>query len=146
MYGPINVEVRSNIVNYEFTLNRKITVLRGDSGTGKTNLIRLLNQYRRNSGAVRVICNHKIIGVGSENSADVFDIINKNHECIIVLDEDAINVITMSVLAREIFESDNYYLLITRDKIDTFPVGVTEIYKLVYDGKVNRFDNLSSQR
>lgn len=43
MKGKYSVFVQNNRLRYEFTVSRNITVIRGDSATGKTTLLDLLN-------------------------------------------------------------------------------------------------------
>lgn len=43
MKGKYSVFVQNNRLRYEFTISRNITVIRGDSATGKTTLLDLLN-------------------------------------------------------------------------------------------------------
>ena len=58
MKGKYNVLVQNNRLRYEFTISRNITVIRGDSATGKTTLIELLAAYDRDgeSSGVLVKC------------------------------------------------------------------------------------------
>ena len=48
MKGRHKVLVRNRKIQYEFELVRNITVIRGDSATGKTTLIDMISQYERN--------------------------------------------------------------------------------------------------
>lgn len=43
MKGKYSVFVQNNRLRYEFTISRNITIIRGDSATGKTTLLDLLN-------------------------------------------------------------------------------------------------------
>ena len=45
MKGKYSVFVQNNRLRYEFTISRNITIIRGDSATGKTTLLDLLNAY-----------------------------------------------------------------------------------------------------
>ena len=54
MVGKHRVQIGDNTVRYDFVVSRNITIIRGDSGTGKTtlyNLIQEMNQ-KKNSGIV----------------------------------------------------------------------------------------------
>lgn len=42
MKGKYSVFVQNNRLRYEFTISRNITIIRGDSATGKTTLLDLL--------------------------------------------------------------------------------------------------------
>ena len=55
MRGIHEVVVQNNRVQYKFAIRRNLTILRGDSATGKSTLIDLIAQYVRdgeNSGVV----------------------------------------------------------------------------------------------
>jgi len=56
MIGKYNVEISDNRIHYNFDIKRNITVIQGDSGTGKTSLIRMIADYERlgrGSGIIR---------------------------------------------------------------------------------------------
>lgn len=48
MIGKHHIVVESPRLKYEFTIKRNLTVIQGDSATGKTTLIELLRDYSRN--------------------------------------------------------------------------------------------------
>ena len=48
MTGKYEVIVNSRRLQYKFTINRNITILRGDSATGKTTLIDMISSYQQN--------------------------------------------------------------------------------------------------
>lgn len=45
MKGKYHIIVQNQRVRYEFDIKRNITIIRGDSATGKTTLIDLLRNY-----------------------------------------------------------------------------------------------------
>ena len=47
MKGRIDIRVSNNRAKYRFTLERNITIVRGDSGTGKTTLYDMIAEYTR---------------------------------------------------------------------------------------------------
>ena len=51
MKGKYEVIVQNRRLQYKFTINRNITVLRGDSATGKTTLIDMIAAYQQNGAA-----------------------------------------------------------------------------------------------
>lgn len=66
MIGAVRVSVKNSRNSYEFTLRRNITVLCGDSGTGKTTLYNMIDDYNlegKQSG-VSVSCNVPVIALG----------------------------------------------------------------------------------
>lgn len=61
MVGKYDLEVYNHRVHYFLTIQRNITVLQGNSATGKTELIRLINDYNLNgrSSGITVKCKAK---------------------------------------------------------------------------------------
>ena len=47
MKGSHRIIVESRKVKYDFIIKRNITILTGDSGSGKTVLIDIIHDYRR---------------------------------------------------------------------------------------------------
>ena len=47
MKGSYNFKVKSKRVVFEFSIRRNITVIKGDSATGKTTLLHMLYEYLR---------------------------------------------------------------------------------------------------
>ena len=46
MKGIIKLTVRTKKISYELELKRKISIIQGNSGTGKTNLFNILKQWK----------------------------------------------------------------------------------------------------
>jgi hypothetical protein len=141
MVGPISVKVKSNFVSYEFTLNRKVTLLRGDSGTGKTTLAWLVSNSD-NISSVRVICNYDVQAFTSKEKNALVDVLVKIENSVVIIDENWVEFLTEKFLAKIIKESSNYFLLITRKKFSMIPISVLEVYKIKSVGSVNRFENI----
>ncbi len=134
MLGIVKASVRNSRNTYSFELRRNITILKGESGRGKTTLYDMIWEYNRfgkNSG-VTVSCDRDIIAV---NGADWQESIEKHSGTVIVIDEDS-RFIRSADFARVVRDSDNYFLLITRNYLSELPISVEEIYELT--GKKNK--------
>ena len=61
MKGNIKVVVSTKKLRYELNLRRNITIIQGDSATGKTTLIQIINDYlsSRTGPGTDVICTKK---------------------------------------------------------------------------------------
>jgi len=128
MKGAYKVNIKNNRNSYTFELRRNITILRGESGRGKTTLFEMISDYNRfgkNSG-VSVSCDKDIIALAGN---DWEEVINKNPGTIIVIDEDS-QFIRSEEFAKVVRGSDNYFLLITRNYLAQLPISVDEIYEL----------------
>ena len=128
MKGAYPIRVKNNRNSYTFELRRNITILRGESGRGKTTLFEMIyeyNRFGRNSG-VAVSCDKELIALSGD---DWEGAIEKHPGTIIVIDEDS-QFIRSKDFARVLRGSDNYFLLITRNYLAELPISVDEIYEL----------------
>ena len=65
MKGKHRIIVSTKRLKYDFELRRNLTVIRGDSATGKTTLVDMIRDYVNNPYAdilVRTKCGHKNSG------------------------------------------------------------------------------------
>lgn len=58
MRGKYRVVVKNKRLHYEFEIKRNITIIKGDSATGKTTLINMIRQFANlgNSSGVDLMC------------------------------------------------------------------------------------------
>lgn len=130
MKGKISVRIRNNKNEYNFTLNRNITILCGDSGSGKTTLYRMVSDYSRAGRAsgvhAQVTDNHPITVLEGNFWLDE---IEKIRNSIVLIDEDS-SFLKSEDFAKAIRGSSNYYLLITRNYLYQLPYSVNEIYAI----------------
>lgn len=134
MRGKHAVRVENNVVRYDFELRRNITVVQGDSATGKTQLINMLLEYGDGSSesGVRLTCDKPCYVLADDrnwqlllrNTADTIVFIDEEHE-----------FITTEAFAELVKDSDNYYVLITRNRLPMLPYSVEEIYGIHESGK-----------
>lgn len=128
MHGEYKIRVKNSRNSYSFSLKRNLTILRGESGRGKTTLFDMIyeyNRYGKNSG-VSISCDRELVAIEGDNwEADI----ERNSGKIIVIDEDS-HFIRSKAFAEAVRGSDNYFLLITRNYLGQLPVSVEEIYVL----------------
>lgn len=128
MIGKHNVRVGNQKVLFNFDLLRNITVIRGDSATGKTTLIGLLSDYEalgKQSG-VTVKCDKPCrVLTGTD-----WQIRLENIKDSIVFIDEGNKFIKSEDFARAVRNSDNYYVLITRENLYNLPYSVEEIYEM----------------
>lgn len=133
MKGIHKVTIYTKRIRYDFELRRNITVIRGDSATGKTTLIDMVQEYVNNpSGSpVELICDkscYVLSGVlWREQLAGIRD-------SIVFIDEGN-EFIKTDEFAREIQKTDNYYVIATRESLPSVPYSVEEIYGIRVSGK-----------
>ncbi len=133
MKGKYHIIVQNSRVKFEFDIKRNITIVRGDSATGKTTLVSLIDTYDRlgvDSG-VEVYCSRRCLTVNNSNWESV---INSVSECIVFIDEEN-TVIKSDDFARKIKDTNNYYVIITRENLPNLPYSVEEIYGIHTSGQ-----------
>lgn len=133
MKGKYKIIVQNNRLHYEMEIKRNITIIQGNSATGKTTLIDMLRQaanYGESSG-VKVVCKVPCRILEGPDWKLILHNISGN---IIFIDEENAFIKTEE-FASAIKESDNYYVLITRENLYNLPYSVEEIYGLYSSGK-----------
>lgn len=133
MKGSHRIIVESRKVKYDFTVKRNITILTGDSGSGKTVLIELIREFRRygSDSGVLVSCDRECRTIDDENWERQ---ISEIADSIIFIDEGN-RFLTSKRFAELIQKSDNYFVIATREKLPMLPYSVNEIYGFRKSGK-----------
>ena len=133
MKGSVHIIVQNERIKYEFILRRNLTIIRGDSATGKTTLIDMISEYKSfgEESGVELFCEKKCIVVeGNGWEKQLSDVV----QSVVFVDEGNRFVSSME-FARFIQETDNYYVLVTREGLSALPYSVEEIYGIRSSGK-----------
>lgn len=128
MRGEHQVIVRNNRVQIKLLVRRNLTVLQGNSATGKTTLLELIDQFDELGAASGVMVNCDVpckVLSGRRWESELADI----HQSIVFIDEDAAFMRSHD-FARAARNSDNYYVLVAREALKQLPYSVDEIYGL----------------
>lgn len=132
---------------YMFSISRNVTVLRGDSGTGKTYIYDVISTMLRqaveatldteviisSTTGVKPQLRIPAIGSAEEQYVDV----KRQHDCLFFIDESD-PIVHTGLFNKLLSEgSDNYFIVCTREDytLSGLQVAVSEIYKLVTYGK-----------
>lgn len=128
MKGTYEVTVKNNRVQYRFIIQRNITILRGNSATGKTTLIGLIAQFERNGNksGVQLVCERKCVVLTNEFWKQK---LAETHNSLIFIDEDSDFILTEEFAAAA-KQSDCYFILVSRATLPNLPYSVNEIYEL----------------
>ena len=137
MKGKQQVKVSNRNASFRFELNRNITILCGDSGTGKTTLYRMIADHTRLGEAS---------GVNLQSSKPCVALVDLDwrhqlqgiSDSIVFIDEGMQDIFTHD-FAQTVKNSDNYYVIITREALYELPYSVDEIYELKTSGKMHTF-------
>lgn len=133
MKGQYHIIVQNNRVHYAFDVRRNITIIRGDSATGKTTLYQMIDEHTRlgDDSGVEISCEKNCRTIAP---ADWQSILPGLTEQIIFIDEDSTFIRTQE-FAAAIRNSGNYYVLITREDLPNLPYSVEEVYGIHRAGK-----------
>lgn len=128
MKGRYSITVENKRLRYDFEIKRNITIIRGDSATGKTTLINMLLNYQRlgEASGVNVKASCPLV-VAQEDDWQYR--ISSNPGSIVFVDECNHFIVTED-FAKTVKASDNYFVLILRDDLPNLPYSVEEIYGL----------------
>jgi hypothetical protein len=128
MIGKYDIEVVTRKVDYQLTVERNITILRGNSATGKSTLYRAIKQFENDGRAsgIKLTCDRPCVILEGKNWENDLKEIKQS---IVFVDEGA-KFINTEEFATAIKKSDNYYVLITRQDLGNLPYSIHEIYEL----------------
>ncbi len=126
MKGRYEIKVQNRRIRYKFSVERNITILRGDSATGKTTLIDMIAAYERNGAAsgVSVSCSKRCVVIDERNWAEE---LKKVSDSIVFIDEGD-PFIKSKEFAAAIRNTDNYYVIATRASLFALPYSIKEVY------------------
>lgn len=133
MKGKYKITIQNKKIKYEFEIRRNISVIRGDSATGKTTLVDMIREYYENGEDSGIVLN-------SEKQCTVLEGRNWKIQLqamtnsIIFIDEGNA-FISSKEFAAEIQGTDNYYVIVTRESLSTLPYSIEEIYGIRESGK-----------
>lgn len=133
MKGRHRVIIQNNRLHYEFDIKRNITIIQGNSATGKTTLVDMLRQHMNlgSSSGIDVRCDvpcRVLEGID-------WKIILANLRGMILFIDEGNDFITTEEFAAAVKGSDNYFVIITRENLYNLPYSVEEIYGLHSSGK-----------
>ncbi|MCC8152462.1 MAG: translation initiation factor 2 [Lachnospiraceae bacterium] len=151
MKGSYRIIISNSNVKYDFTIRRNITILKGDSATGKTTLVEMVSEFFESGpdSGIDLRCDRPCRTLGGKEWHIILKLL---HNTIIFIDEDNAFLST-NEFAEAVRDSDNYYVLVTREGLPNLPYSVEEIYGIRHSGKYaglkqvyNEFYHIYSQK
>ncbi|MBO6148118.1 MAG: translation initiation factor 2 [Lachnospiraceae bacterium] len=135
MKGKHHILIETESLRYEFDVRRNITVLQGESATGKTTLIDILAEYSKKGrgGGIRVQSDVPCFVFNGSADRWMYELGGMSGG-VIFIDEDY-RFIQSNEFAEYLAHSDNYYVLVTRKPLYNLPYSINEIYGIRTSGK-----------
>ena len=119
-------------VQFKLSINRKFTIIRGDSATGKTTLYQMIEDAASSyMSGVTISCDVPVKPIPFNNYVSE---LQNNKGMIYIADEDFEDILTKDFAAL-LNKSDNCFILITRHSLPGIPYSYKEIYEIKESGK-----------
>ena len=133
MKGKYSITVKNNVLQYQFEIRRNITIIKGDSATGKTTLIDMIREYYENGeqSGITLQCQKTCVVLEGRQWKVLLENI---HDSIVFIDEGN-QFIATDEFSSALKQSDNYYVIVTREGLPNLPYSVEEIYGIKTAGK-----------
>lgn len=115
------------------TIQRNITIIQGNSATGKTTLVDMIREHQINGedSGINLSCKKNCVVLEGNNWESTLSLFT---DCIVFID-DGNRFIASPEFANAIKMTDNYYVLVTRESLETLPYSINEIYGIHTSGK-----------
>ena len=128
MKGTYKIKISNSKVSFSLELERNITIICGNSATGKTTLIGLIRDYEQlgKASGVTIQCKKPCRVLSNVDWKYRLDAI---HDSIVFLDEGN-EFVRSQDFAHAIRDTDNYYVIINRESLSQLPYSVNSILKL----------------
>ena len=133
MKGTYRIHIQNRKLRYDFEIIRNITVIKGDSATGKTTLVDLVREYYENGreSGIELSCSVPCAVLEGKNWKSQLDSIQGS---ILFIDEGN-RFVSSEEFAKAVQGSDNYFVIVTRESLPMLPYSVDEIYGIRASGK-----------
>lgn len=133
MKGSYWFKAKSKKVLFEFSIKRNITVIKGDSATGKTTLLHILYEHLRSGrqSGYSVSTNAQYyVYIRDEVGRDWKDSLYPLKNTVIFIEENN-DFVFSEEFASFVRESGNYFVLVTRSPLKMLPYSIHEIYEIM---------------
>lgn len=133
MKGKHRITIQNKRIRYDFEIKRNITIIRGDSATGKTALVDMVRDYYENGveSGIELQCVKICVVLEGRNWQVQLAAVK---DSIVFIDEVS-EFVSSKDFASNIQKTDNYYVIVTRESLSALPYSVNEIYGIKNSGK-----------
>lgn len=129
----MKIEIGDTRIRYRIEIYGKYSVIAGDSGTGKTTLFELIQDYNDNPKLVKCKSDLPLVAIDRRAKEEI---LREYNNCLLVMDEDC-RLLKQYNVASLLKESKNYFLIISRKNMNWLPLSVDNYYKLEYENGIN---------
>lgn len=140
MTGSYNLVLSNKSLRYELTIDRQVTIIKGDSATGKTTLVRYFTEAADpDNKAMHCNMADKLEVITASRIEQFKALESIEHGKIFIADENKYIVRTKE-FAEIVNNSDNYYILITRSSdVKWLNCSVDNIFELKTENKDGKY-------
>ena len=137
MVGKYSIEIYNNKLHYKLEIKRNITIIQGNSATGKTTLINLVSEYARlgKGSGITLNCEKECLVLPFVRWREFM----KETKDSIIFVEENMPFIRTKEFAECLNYSDNYYVIIYRDSLPQLSYSVEEIYGIKEDRESQKY-------
>lgn len=137
MKGSYYFRVKSKKLLFEFSIRRNITVIKGDSASGKTTLLHMMYEYLRvgkESGYSVSADVGYYVYMRQEIGRTWQEILYPLHNTVVFIEENN-NFVFSGEFAEFVKRSGNYFVLVNRSPFKMLPYSIHEVYEIITEGK-----------
>lgn len=134
MKGNLKIVVSTKRLRYELNLHRNITIIQGDSASGKTTLVQIISDYLsgRTGPGTEVVCDKRCVVLSGEEETAILQLRLLTSSVVFVDEQE--RFLYSKDFAEAVLDSDCYFVFVTRDGLNMLPYSVNEIYYLKNSG------------
>lgn len=137
MKGRFRFRVSSKRVIFDFTIRRNITVIKGDSATGKTTLLNMLYEYLRTgreSGFSVSADTEYYVYLRREVGRSWWEAFEPLKNVVIFIEENN-DFVHTEEFASYVRNSGNYFVFVNRSPLRMLPYSIHEVFEIVTEKK-----------
>ena len=132
MKGSFHIIVQNRYLKYEFDIRRNLTIIQGNSATGKTTLVDMIREvHMSEKSGVNLSCERPCRVLEGDLWQEQMSYIS---DSILFIDEGA-SFVETEAFAEAVGKSSNYFVIVTRENLEMLPVSVEEVYGIRSSGK-----------
>lgn len=133
MKGKYEINIKAKHCRYRISIKHNISVIRGNSATGKTTIVNHIRTKKLRGDDYPIIvdanCNYDVLS--GDFKLDSYNVQTSNNT-IFFADENVPYLGTQD-FANLVKGSNNYFVLITRRNLSNLPINISAVYELIKD-------------